>query len=82
MDKGESGDCAEDPESQRATPSGTTTSTVTGEDTGEEVWNDEIRDSSSAFARSSCSCFRSLAATSDKRIVIPMSFSSSDGLLV
>jgi len=72
-------DGAEDPEPQCATLSGTTTSTATGEDVVEEDLTADIRDSSSAFVRSSSSCFRSLAAASDRRIAISRSLSSSEG---
>jgi hypothetical protein len=77
------GDCAcddiEDPEFQFATLSGSTTSTTTGEVMGDDSWSADIRDSSSAFARSSSSCFHSVAALSDSRVAISRSVSSSEG---
>lgn len=80
MSIGEVGsDCAcggiEDPEFQCA---GSTTSTTTGEVMGDDTWSADIRDASSAFARSSSSCFHSVAALSDSRVAISRSVSSSE----
>jgi len=76
------GDCAcdgvEDSELQCATFSCSTTSTTAGEVMGDDAWSADIRDSSSAFARSSSSCFHSVAALSDSRVAISRSVSSSE----
>jgi hypothetical protein len=84
MSIGEVGsDCAcggiEDPEFECAgSTASTTTGEVMGEVMGDDTWSADIRDASSAFARSSSSCFHSVAALSDSRVAISRSVSSSE----